>query len=50
MEEKIKELIKNLYFQREQYGDRIVSLHYGYDAALEDLCKLVGEEFKPFEG
>ncbi|MBU7320293.1 MULTISPECIES: hypothetical protein [Paenibacillus] len=50
MEEKIKKLIEDLYYQREQYGERIVSLHHGYDAAIEELCKLVGIEFKPFEG
>jgi hypothetical protein len=50
MDEKIKKVIDNLYWQREQNGERIVSLHYGYDAALEELCKLVGEDFKPYEG
>ncbi|MNI98910.1 hypothetical protein D3C73_1578560 [compost metagenome] len=50
MEDKIKGIIANIEYQREQYGDRIVSLHYGYDAALELLCELVGVEFKPYEG
>jgi hypothetical protein len=49
MEEKIKKIIADLEYEREQYGDRIVSLHYGYDSALEKLCSLIGAEFKPYE-
>ncbi|EJW13953.1 hypothetical protein M5X02_30720 [Paenibacillus alvei] len=49
MKAEIEQIIKDLEYEREEYGERIVSLHYGYDSALEKLCKLVGKEFTPYE-
>lgn len=44
MKAEIQKIIENLKFEREQYGDRIVSLHYAYDSAIEKLEELVKEE------
>lgn len=49
VEKEIEKIIEELEFEREQYGDRIVSLYYAYDSALEKLCKLVGKKFVPYE-
>jgi hypothetical protein len=49
MEDEIKEVINELTYEREQYGERIVSLYYAYDSALEKLSKLIGVEFKPYD-
>lgn len=46
---KVQKLINDLEEEREDYGDRIVSLSYAYDSALEKLCKLIGVKFEPYE-
>jgi uncharacterized protein len=44
MKEKIQQIIDNLKAEREECGERIVSLHYAYDSAIEQLEKLVKED------
>lgn len=44
MKNKIEQIIENLKQEREEYGERIVSLHYAYDSAIEQLEELIKEE------
>ncbi|SEI77004.1 hypothetical protein [Paenibacillus polymyxa] len=49
MKKEIEKIIEDLKQEREEYGERIVSLSYAYDSALEKLCNLVGQEFVAYE-
>jgi hypothetical protein len=44
----IEKIIESLELSNNYYGDRIVSLSYAYDEALEALCGLIGRKFVPY--
>jgi len=42
----IKKVIEQLEYENEEYGDRIVSLSYAYESAIDSLLELIGESKK----